>query len=361
MTKELSMEIMSPGTWNGFKFPSDRLKRIVDNFKKLLEVHRVPLKIGHADNQIEDETRSEDQHALGWVDDVWQTATGKLMAKVIDVPDIVYDAVAKKLYRKVSVELDFDVDYKGENIGDVLSGVALLGADIPAVNTIQDLQAFLSADSGTIAGARKAIFTTIDTGYKPKPNTDEVTEMDLKELEKKFDSLTSRFDAQQSEMDKLRAENAELKTKEANFEKAEKERLEAEKKAKIELARTKVIEILDKGVSEKHITPAQREDFSKMLQIDDDEAVQKIEFELVERMVGKGSVNFSTSRTSSSKSVGGEEETNDTTPDAVVAAKAQELINAGTAKTFKAAKRMVLSADTKLARDYIDYNDTLED
>jgi regulator of replication initiation timing len=362
MAKELSMEIMAPGTWNGFKFPKDRLKKIADNFKKLLEVHRVPLKIGHTENQMESETSAGEQHALGWADEVWITSAGKLMARFIDVPKVVYDAISKKLYRKVSVELDFDTEYKGENIGDVLSGVALLGADIPAVNTIEDLQAFFSKDSD-ITGNGKAIFTTIETEYLKE----EVSDMDIKDLERKFDDLVKRFDTQQEEItnlkkenDKFEKENQELKTAKENFEKQEKERKEEEKKNTIKLARDNVNSILDDGVKAKTITPAERESFKKILGVDDDESVTKIEVEVLKTMVGKGSVNFSSRNTS--KSGGTKEETNTgETPDAKLARKANELVNAGTAKNFKAAKTMIMRTDTELAKAYIEYNDTLED
>ena len=188
MSKTLTMEIMAPGTWNGFNFGRGRLEQIADNFKSLFDVHKVPLKIGHADEQVE--TKSNDQHALGWASDVWVTSAGKMVAKFTDVPKVVYDAIKKKLYRKVSVELDFDTIYKGKNLGDVLSGVALLGADIPAVNTIDDLQAFFSSSGFT--ESKRVSFCTIETDYEKE---DTIMSKEIEDLKDEALSLVDPVDA----------------------------------------------------------------------------------------------------------------------------------------------------------------------
>lgn len=352
MSREISLEFMAIGNWNGHKFTKDRLKKIIENFKKLREVHKVPLKIGHADKQIDCETRSEDQHALGWVEDIWLNASNKLMAKLTDVPDIVYNAISKKLYRKVSAEIDMGTTYKGKELGDVLSGIALIGADIPAVNTLEDLQAFFVIDS-SIAEGERISFTTIETDYA-KEDLDMST--DLKEFEKRLDSLNTRFDALQEENKKLIEENNQLKADKANFEREAKEREELEKKEAIKLARDTVTDILNKGVEGKTITPAQREDFSKMLGTDDDEAVTKIDLELVKRMVGKGSINFSTKTTSSNE--GGENLNTDVKkPDEELVQEINKILARGDAKDFSAAKRLVFNANPKLAESYKNQND----
>jgi hypothetical protein len=354
MAKEISMEIMAIGKWNGFKFDTNRLKTIAKNFKKLIEVHSVPLKIGHAEDQIGN-TKSEYQHALGWADDVWVTAAGKLMAKFIDVPEVVYKAVQKKLYRKVSVELDFDVKYKGKDLGDVLSGVALLGADIPAVNTINDLQAFFS-DSGNIAGSRKASFCTIETDYEHEEDkTMPISKEDFEKLQSQMNTLSTNFATQQVQLTELSAENTTLKAENAQFKKDEETRKENEKKEKIKFARESATKILDDGVKEKHITPAERENFSKMLQIEDDEAVQKVDLDLLKSMVGKGSSSFSTSSTA--KDNGNAEEKNEMAADEEMVVEVSKVRATNPGMSFSAAQSMVFQANPDLARRYIEFND----
>ena len=100
---ELTAEIFAVGRWNGFEFSLVDLQRIAETFKALGDKHRVPLKFGHNNEQ----PMTDGQPALGWVTDVW-VAGEKLMAKFSDIPEIVFNAMQKKLYNNVSVELDFD-------------------------------------------------------------------------------------------------------------------------------------------------------------------------------------------------------------------------------------------------------------
>lgn len=137
MTELRNVEIFAVGTWNGMKFVQDDLREIADNFVKLSNEIKAPLKFGHA----EDQTllgQDDGDFALGWVKTV-RVAEDKLLADFTDVPQIVNDAISKKLFRQVSVEMDFI-----RHTGWALTAVALLGADLPAVTKLEDLQAFLS-------------------------------------------------------------------------------------------------------------------------------------------------------------------------------------------------------------------------
>ena len=357
MAKELSMEIMAPGTWNGLPFSTDRLKKIVDNFKKLLNNHSVPLKIGHDDEEDQLKSKSATQHALGWASDVWVTSAGKLMAKFTDVPDVVYNAITKKLYRKVSVELDMDVQYKGEDLGDVLSGVALLGAEIPAVNTIEDLQAFMSAESGTIAGATRAVFATIETGYKPKQ---EETDMDLKELQDQVARLSAQLADTAGKQDALVTENAQLKAEKAEFARKEKERADAEKAEKVKLARSTVTNVLEEAVKQQILTPAQRDDYRKMFNVDDDEAVTKIDVEMFKRAIG-GTKKFSVGQETAHSSGGeGMDDDPGMTVQERVDTEVQKVMSTENVKDYAVAMNRVFSRNRKLALEYRDANGTKE-
>lgn len=144
---ELDVEIFAVGRWNGMEFTAEDLMDFANSFHNLKEVHKVPLKMGHNGEQ----PFTDGQPALGWVDDMWFSKDiGKLVAKFIDMPKIVYDAMKAKLYKHVSIEADFGVEHNGNFYNNVLSGVALLGADIPAVNTLQDLQAFMSKGKSVV-------------------------------------------------------------------------------------------------------------------------------------------------------------------------------------------------------------------
>lgn len=136
-----TFEVFAPGTWNGLTFTRADLDDIARNFVALNPYHKVPLKLGHNTKQ----PLTDGQPALGWVSNVYVGTGDKLFAVAMDVPTVVMNAIKSKLYRKVSIELDIDVQHKGKFYRYVLSGVALLGAEIPAVNVLADLDKYLMA------------------------------------------------------------------------------------------------------------------------------------------------------------------------------------------------------------------------
>lgn len=278
---ELTVEVFAVGVWNGMKFTSADLNVIADSFRKLSEVHRVPLKFGHNDEQ----PFTDGQPALGWVSDVWvekgKDGGLKLFAKFNEMPELVFKSIDKGRYKNVSIELDFDVSHNGTVYSMVLSGVALLGADLPAVNTIADLKTYMSKDEDAleIKFSRRQFFT----------HTHEVQNMD--ELEKLKQELADANRANAA----LTSEKSKLEGDKANFERDEKARIEKERFNRINDNRTKVNALFDKAVTDMRITPAKRELFSKILGVDDDDKVLNITIKDVEQMCEGEPMNQSAS------------------------------------------------------------------
>ena len=136
-------EIFDVGTWrgmgtgaDGMSFTDEDLDAIARDFQRLKLRGRVPLKYGHTD--------TPGQPALGWVSRVWRSGS-KLMADFAGVPHQVYESIRKGFYKFVSVELLPDVQMEGQSFPFVLSAVALLGADRPAVSGLKSLQELLMA------------------------------------------------------------------------------------------------------------------------------------------------------------------------------------------------------------------------
>ena len=179
------VEVFAVGKWNGKDFSADDLHDIVTNFYTLQEVQKVPLKLGHNDGQ----PLTDGMPALGWVRDIWVEGS-KLLARFTDVPAVIQEAVRKKLYRTVSVELLLGAEHKGKKYRNVLDAVAILGADQPAVNVLKDLSAYLSRTSSWQCSQR-AVFSAV-TGDIAKQSTKEQT-MD-EELKKRFDAIESTLD-----------------------------------------------------------------------------------------------------------------------------------------------------------------------
>lgn len=262
-------EVFAVGTWNGMKFTEEDIDQIVASFEALngggyLEV---PLKFGHNDEQ----PMTDGLPALGWVKKLYKKKDDKgrtkLMASFDAVPEVVYAAVKSGRYRKVSIELEFDVTHKGKKYSHVMTAVALLGAELPAVNTLADLTAYMGR--GSLVASRKACFSLAATDGK-LTGEKKMAEIDDKEL---------------AELRRKAGEAEAAAAKVAQFEKDEQARKENEQKEKVKLHREKINGVLDNAVKEMRITPAQRSAFAKTLRVDDDTAVLAIATEDVEALM----------------------------------------------------------------------------
>lgn len=127
----IEAEIFAAGHWNGLDYSTDDLENIAANFRKYQARIKPPLKLGHS------EEHPKGQPSLGWVKNLYVKGQ-KLVARFAEVPDIVRTAIQKGLYRRVSSEL-----WQSDE-GLILKAVALLGSDIPAVDTLEDLAVYFT-------------------------------------------------------------------------------------------------------------------------------------------------------------------------------------------------------------------------
>lgn len=262
------VEVFAVGKWNGYKFTKPDLEEMVRSFEALHSTGEleVPLKFGHNEEQ----RMTDGYPALGWIDQLYvkddEQGRPKLWAKFTDVPKVVYEAAKKKLYRKVSIELEFDVEHRGTLYPYVVTGIALLGADLPAVNTIADLAAYMGR--GFVPSTKRASFSAVSGNLKERKAN--MAEIDDKELEA------------------LRAQAAEAEAAKAQVEQFERDkeaREAADQQAKVKAARDNINGVLDQAVTDLRATPAQRAAFAKALKVGDDEAVLKLTAEDVEAML----------------------------------------------------------------------------
>jgi len=245
-THSFDAEIFSVGTWNGDKYEHADLQDMVDNFSKLIEAIKPPLKLGHDNKRLGDGAP-----ALGWVTALKKNGD-KLIATLSEVPDIVFKAIQKRLYKRVSSEIMWNFKHAGNVFKRVLAGVALLGADVPAVKNLEDLEAFLSQtviDENSFEALKAYSFDTDSRGaIKQEPKNERVKDMSedrIKELETRIDTLKKEYTDKEKEAEATAKENAELKQKQ----------LEAAKTQQIESLKT----FCEDQVKAGKITPAQRD------------------------------------------------------------------------------------------------------
>lgn len=139
---EFDVEAFAVGTWNGDKYTQDDLNAMVKNFEALGDTVKPPVKLGHNEQQLK-EILQDGQPALGWVKSL-RCVKDKLIATLTQVPDLVYKAIKAGRYKRVSSEIYWNYKQGGKTFNKVFAGLALLGADIPAVSSLADLEAYLS-------------------------------------------------------------------------------------------------------------------------------------------------------------------------------------------------------------------------
>lgn len=224
MSKNLTgVEVFAVGTHNGLTFTEADLDGIAQAFNALNASGRVPLKFGHNNEQ----PFTDGQPALGWVDRLWRDGK-KLFADFVGMPTVVFDAVKAGLYKQVSIELLKDTSREGDRYPWVLDAVALLGADIPAVKGLRDLQTLtMTREIPGIRFASAAAFTSESNFTHNSGDRNTMTDEEIKALR-------------------------------AAKEKAEAD-LAAERKAhfaeKVKAHREAVVALLDKSIEEGRILP----------------------------------------------------------------------------------------------------------
>ena len=262
------------------------------------------------------------------------------MLRAEHVPKIVQDAMKNKLYRKVSIELDIGVEHKGKKYAYVLSGVALLGADLPAVNTLKDLDHYISGES-RLAASRRAEFSAIDG--LGKHETKEFT-MDEKKLQEMMDASIAKA------VEPLKNQLAEKDSQLAKFTRDEEARASAEKATKIKTARDSAKAILEEGVKLGAITPGQREMFTKTLGIEDDAKVVLIEPEDLRKLIGAASSKFSKDETRQASEKVERKFPDD--PGAELDYRVREALSKDSKLSYSTAYQHELRRDPELAREH---------
>lgn len=137
------VEVLSTGTWNGDIYDQDDLDAMVECFASGNVGIVPPAKLGH--NKDQKMLQADGLPAAGYITNLYRDGK-KLYADLRDVPKRIADLVNVKAYSKVSSEVFFNVkDGKGKRWPRVFAGLALLGADLPAVTSIADIEALYGA------------------------------------------------------------------------------------------------------------------------------------------------------------------------------------------------------------------------
>lgn len=135
-----SLEVFSVGSFNGDDYSESDLDAMISAFN---EVGFQPtVKAGHADGQEQEAAARQvfGSPALGYVSRIYREGK-KLLADVVDIPKRFADLVAAGAYKRISSEVYWNYDYEGKKFPRVLKSIAFLGADIPAITSLKEIEA----------------------------------------------------------------------------------------------------------------------------------------------------------------------------------------------------------------------------
>lgn len=144
-TVDLSgIEVFSAGDWNGDKYSTNDLDSMVAAFDQV--GFQPTVKAGHADGQ-EDEKQARKifgAPALGYVNRLYRQGK-KLLADFTKVPRRFADLIKTGAYSRVSSEIYWSyANHDGKKFPRVLKSVAFLGADVPAITSLKEIEALYS-------------------------------------------------------------------------------------------------------------------------------------------------------------------------------------------------------------------------
>ena len=123
------------------------LDDMVASFKDLNDFggFKPVLKLGHTETQKFFGNISGAPN-LGFVENVRRIGN-TIVADFVNVPQLLFDLIKDGRYNQVSIEMMRTVDVVGKKFKNVLTAVALLGAEMPAVKGLNELAKALMADA----------------------------------------------------------------------------------------------------------------------------------------------------------------------------------------------------------------------
>jgi len=256
------VEVFSTGIWNKDPYTISDLHDMVDAFESLKGGFRPFLKLGHDENQSF--ANESGFPAIGWVDRVYVSGQ-KLMADFTHIPKAIFDLIKTKAYRKVSCEIYWDLDANGQKFNRVLSAVALLGAENPAVMNLADILGQYNLEFQARVfnkDKEKTIIKMYETEFDIKTGDNNMPEQ---KQESKTEDLSKELEAAKKDYTALEISKTDLEKQiEQKDEQLKKFQLQAEEAQKNE-AKAKIEKFCNELVSKELSTPAMGEHVTQLL------------------------------------------------------------------------------------------------
>jgi len=296
------VEVFGIGVWKGNKITGEDLDNIVSGTNEIIDKLKPKVKLGHDDKQAL--LQRTGYPAGGWITKL-KRAGDKILVDIKEVPKVLYQLIKNGAYKRISSEIldNYNEPSTKKVYKKVLSAIAFLGADLPAVTNLKDIAALYDSDENAklIIYEKEEKKTTQKVEKKRKetyimPNGIKITELegkkyvaveDFEKLEKEKEAADKEKETAKGFKEKFEAEEKKSKESEEKLNKISKEKREAEIKT-----------FIDNHCSEKDMRflPKQKEVLMALVESTSDE--KKIKFtvdnketelsqrELLEKFIG---------------------------------------------------------------------------
>lgn len=190
------------GTYNGKAYSEGDLDRIVSNFYSLKNMVKPVLKLGHGGQKF---LKDEGYPAAGWIESIKKMGQ-VLYADIKNIPKRIYDLLKSKSYQRPSAEIYANFqDDKGQEYGLTLSAIALLGADIPAIKSLPDIEALFNNEFLNLA------ITCYNENYDRNKGGLIMAEEPVTTPNEELEKLKTDLKAKETQIAQLEADAAKVK------------------------------------------------------------------------------------------------------------------------------------------------------
>lgn len=249
-----NVEVFAAGNWNGDSYTIEDLDEMVQAFDQTKDKMLPFLKLGHDDKQAL--IQQDGLPAAGWVSGLRRVGD-KLVADFSDIPSKIFSLIQNKAYRKVSSEIYWNVKVGDSKFKRFLSAVSLLGADMPAVTTLNDiLGRFKINDYESIKSYAENKDDLIIKSYTFDQKGDEMSD----ELKKELDKLKADYAVLSKDMEKIQKDKEKLESV-SKKDKDLVEKLESEKK-ELQKFKSEADERAKKAEDEKYFSDLQKQELA---------------------------------------------------------------------------------------------------
>ena len=186
MAKELiGVPILATGTYRGNRLVTFTVEDLAAMAKNSGVKRAVPVKLGHDDKQII--AQEDGQPALGWLSN-FRVIGQQLLADILNMPDVLHRALAAGLWKQRSAEVSWS-----EQSGWEVLALALLGADLPAIAGLPDLENYLSTQ--TFSPDLPAAGTPVLLSWPTHEEKEMAEETDIKAKLAEAEAKTAKLEA----------------------------------------------------------------------------------------------------------------------------------------------------------------------